>query len=82
MAKILAAATVLLFAAEQQATACTIFELHDRSRTLVAHGLDWDAGKGHMVINKRGLEKSAAAFTGAENPVLWRSPCGRGLGGG
>ncbi|KJS03496.1 MAG: hypothetical protein VR65_00545 [Desulfobulbaceae bacterium BRH_c16a] len=75
--KFLAAATVLLFAAEQQATACTIFELHDRSQTLVAHGFDWDTGKGHMVINKRGLEKSAiAALIGAENPVRWRSRFG------
>lgn len=70
----LAAAILLLFAAEQQATACTIFELHDRSQTLVAHGFDWDTGKGHMVINKRGLEKSAiAALIGAENPVRWRA---------
>jgi len=29
-------------AAEQQATACTILERHDRSQTLVAHGFDWD----------------------------------------
>ena len=71
----LAAATLLLFAAEQQAAACTIFELHDQSRTLVAHGFDWDTGKGHMVINKRGLEKSAV-FTGTENPVRWRSRFG------
>ena len=73
--KFLAAAIVLLFAVDQQATACTIFELHDRSQTLVAHGFDWDTGKGHMVINKRGLEKSAV-FTGAENPVRWRSRFG------
>jgi choloylglycine hydrolase len=71
----LTAATLLLFAAVQQATACTIFELHDRSQTLVAHGFDWDTGKGHMVINKRGLEKSAV-FTGTENPVRWRSRFG------
>lgn len=75
--KFLAAATVLLLAGEQQATACTIFKLHDQSQTLVAHGFDWDTGKGHMVINKRGLEKSAiAAFIGAENPVRWRSRFG------
>ena len=45
--KFLAAAAVLLCAAQQQATACTIFELQDRSQTLVAHGFDWDTGKGH-----------------------------------
>lgn len=73
----LAAATVLLLAAEQQVTACTIFELHDQSQTLVAHGFDWDTGKGHIVINKRGLEKSAiTALIGAENPVRWRSRFG------
>lgn len=75
--KILTIATVLLFAMEQQATACTIFELHDQSQTLVAHSFDWDTGKGHMVINKRGLEKSAiVALTGSENPVRWRSRFG------
>ncbi len=75
--KFLAAATGLLFAAEQQAAACTIFKLHDTSQTLVAHGFDWDTGKGHIVINKRGLEKSAiAALIGSENPVRWRSRFG------
>lgn len=75
--KFLAAATLLLFAAAQQATACTIFELHDQSQTLVAHGFDWNTGKGHVVINKRGLKKSAiAALIGAENPVRWRSRFG------
>lgn len=75
--KFLAAATVLLFAAEQQAAGCTIFELHDKSQTLVAHGFDWDTGKGHVVINKRGLEKTAiTALIGTENPVRWRSRFG------
>ena len=68
-------ATVMFFF--QPAYACTIFLLHDQHRTLVAHSFDWHIGDGQIVINKRGLDKTAMlAFLGHDKPAVWRSRFG------
>ncbi|MCU0302808.1 MAG: linear amide C-N hydrolase [Thermoanaerobaculales bacterium] len=55
--------------------ACTAFLLKHPSGPLMAKSFDWDIGAGQLVVNQRGLAKSALVDEGAK-PVRWTSRYG------
>jgi penicillin V acylase-like amidase (Ntn superfamily) len=61
--------------AARDAAACTTFCLHGDSELLFGRNYDWDAGDGLVLINKRGMEKTAMPSDG-QRPVHWISRFG------
>ncbi len=57
------------------ADACTSFLLRQPSGPLMAKNFDWDVGEGQLVINPRGLAKTALVPDGVK-PARWTSRYG------
>lgn len=55
--------------------ACTTFVLSDPSNLIYGRNFDWDIGDGFVVINRRGLTKTAFVQPG-EKPAKWISKYG------
>jgi choloylglycine hydrolase len=66
------AALLLLFAA-RAASPCSAFLLDSPSGPVVAKGYDWSDERGHVVVNKRGVEKRALVVAPTDPPAAWRS---------
>ncbi len=59
----------------QEAGACTTFCLKNNGEILFGKNYDWMVGDGLIVVNKRGVEKTAT-LEGANNPAKWVSKYG------
>ena len=56
-------------------SACTTFVLRDGSVILFARNLDWDWSDGFIVVNQKGIEKTAFVLP-PEKPARWTSKYG------
>jgi choloylglycine hydrolase len=54
-------------------SACSIFVLEGTEYATVGRNYDWDTGNGILIVNKRGMSKSAL---GLNNPMKWVSKFG------
>lgn len=54
------------------AFSCTTFVLKDDNHLIFGRNLDWVSDDGHVVINKRGIKKTALVFP-PETPASWTS---------
>lgn len=63
----------ILLIATTAAAACSAFLLQDRHDILVGRNYDWSVDDGLVIVNKRGMVKSAF---GQDNPVAWTSRYG------
>ena len=50
---------IVLFFLPELGLACTTFNLQGKGFNLVGHNYDWPLGNGLVIVNKRGLSKSA-----------------------
>ncbi len=65
--------TLLLGLGGSPASSCTTFVLRNNGKPLFARNFDYGIGGGMLVVNPRGLAKSAATF---EAPAQWTSKYG------
>lgn len=72
---VLAVSAVLAVLAFQPAEACTTFCLTKDRATLFGKNYDWHFGDGLVVVNKRGVSKTAA-LTSSAKPARWASKYG------
>ena len=63
---------IAVAALPQSALPCTTFCMRGGAEVLVGKNYDWDIGDGHLVVNKRGVAKTALAA----NPARWVSKYG------
>ena len=68
-------ALAVLTAGAPSAGACTAFLLKSQSGPVMAANFDWDVAAGMVVVNPRGLAKTALVSEGA-SPVRWTSRYG------
>jgi len=66
---------VLVFLLSHVAFACTTFCLKHNGEVLFGKNYDWMVGEGLILVNKRGVEKSAVS-EGRRNPGRWVSKYG------
>lgn len=66
-------AALLLLLAARAASPCSAFLLEAPSGPVVAKGYDWSDERGHVVVNKRGVEKRALVVAPGDPPTAWRS---------
>lgn len=66
-------AGVVLLLATSPAHPCSAFLLDAASGPVVAKGYDWSDERGHVLINKRGVEKRALVPVPSDRPATWRS---------
>lgn len=66
---------VFLIIPPPPAGSCTTFCLMQNSRIVFGRNYDWSVGICHLMINKRGLEKTAL-LEASENPASWVSRYG------
>lgn len=66
---------VLLGLTFNQASACTTFCLKNKGEVLFGKNYDWMVGDGLVIVNKRGVSKSADV-EGEANPARWVSKYG------
>jgi choloylglycine hydrolase len=69
------AALVLTLASAGPAPACTTFCLRDEGRIVFGKNYDWNVGDGMLVVNKRGVARTADAG-GDPKPASWVSKYG------
>lgn len=69
------AALVLTLASAVPAPACTTFCLRDEGRIVFGKNYDWSVGDGMLVVNKRGVTRTADA-AGDPKPARWESKYG------
>lgn len=70
-----ASSLVIVFLLSQVSFACTTFCLKRNGEVLFGKNYDWMVGEGLIVVNKRGVEKSAVS-EGGPNPARWVSQYG------
>jgi len=75
--------TILLFALSlclipTKGNSCTSFCLIDKDRPVIGKNYDWSIENGLLIVNKRGVQKTAAQYQGTEygQPVKWKSRFG------
>ena len=68
-------ATLLLILSSAPAPACTTFCLRDGGRIVFGKNYDWSVGDGMLVVNKRGVARTADAG-GDPKPASWVSRYG------
>lgn len=64
-----------LFLVGQAADGCTTFVLKDEDKLVVAHNYDWRIDFGLVIVNKRGMVKSAL-MAPSQEPATWTSKYG------
>ncbi|HEX3131650.1 MAG TPA: linear amide C-N hydrolase [Thermoanaerobaculia bacterium] len=69
------AALVLTLASALPAPACTTFCLRNEGRIVFGKNYDWNVGDGMLVVNKRGVARTADA-NGDPRPARWESKHG------
>jgi choloylglycine hydrolase len=67
--------TILLLATAGPVLACTTFCLRDGGRIVFGKNYDWNVGDGMLVVNKRGVARTADA-AGDPKPASWVSKYG------
>jgi penicillin V acylase-like amidase (Ntn superfamily) len=67
--------TLLLLATAGPVMACTTFCLRDNGRIVFGKNYDWNVGDGMLVVNKRGVARTADA-AGDPKPARWVSKYG------
>jgi choloylglycine hydrolase len=67
-----------LFLAASKSHSCTSFCLGDRDRPVVGKNYDWSVGDGLVIVNKRGVHKTAAQYRDEKfgKPIRWTSKFG------
>ncbi|TWU40779.1 linear amide C-N hydrolase [Novipirellula artificiosorum] len=65
--------SVTVFGSAETANACTVMRFYVDGEALVARNHDWPFGEGLMVVNHRGIEKTAIS---AVQPTTWVSKHG------
>jgi penicillin V acylase-like amidase (Ntn superfamily) len=68
-------ALIALGTAARGASACTTFCLRGGGEVLFGRNYDWEVGDGLVLVNKRGVAKTALPVTGAR-PATWTSRFG------
>lgn len=68
-------ALILTLASAVPAPACTTFCLRDEGRIVFGKNYDWNVGDGMLVVNKRGVARTADAG-GDPKPARWESKYG------
>lgn len=66
--------TCFFFLRPGTTAACTAFCMHSQEKFFLAKNLDWEIGNGMLVINKRGVFKTA--FTPRQKKISWTSRFG------
>jgi len=66
---------LFVFTTSYSALSCTTFVLSDKNTLVFGRNLDWVSDIGLVVVNKRGIQKSALVLP-PENPVTWLSKFG------
>lgn len=66
---------ILLICTTLFADACTTFVLKDKDNLVFGRNLDWVSDNGLVLVNKRGVKKTALVFLG-DNPASWTSKYG------
>lgn len=69
------AALALTLVSTASASACTTFCLRDEGRIVFGKNYDWNVGDGMLVVNKRGVARTADAG-GDPKPARWESKYG------
>ncbi len=69
------ASILFVFLAATSASACSCFLLEDNGRLVVGRNFDWFSGDAIVLVNKRGLAKTALAMPPAP-PAAWGSRYG------
>ncbi len=64
---------IALFLLVRGISACTTFYLSHNDRIIFGNNYDWDLGEGLVIVNKRGVSKTAVNYT---NPAQWASKYG------
>ena len=67
---------VALVCAVGMAYACTTFCIDDGEKLVFGRNYDWGIGVGLVMVNKRGLSKTALLFSPTEVPARWVSKYG------
>lgn len=65
--------TLFVWVIGTQTWACSTFYIHTKETTLFGKNYDWDVIEGIVLVNKRGVTKTALAHN---NPVIWTSKYG------
>jgi penicillin V acylase-like amidase (Ntn superfamily) len=67
-----------LFLTASKSHSCTSFCLGDKERPVVGKNYDWSVGDGLVIVNKRGVHKTAAQYRDEKfgKPIRWTSKFG------
>jgi penicillin V acylase-like amidase (Ntn superfamily) len=74
--KFLALLATLLFLNAAHAPACSTFSVMVGSKLIVGKNYDWHQDQGFLIVNKRGVAKSALSLLTGDRPIQWQSRFG------